>query len=282
VSDLRAGRWNKKEYSKALGLKGRTLGIVGAGSIGTEVARRALALEMNVLFYNLGRSRRLVDFPHTQRVELDDLMRQSDVVSVHVPGGPGTRNLIDARRLALLKPTALLINTSRAGVIDEAALVEALRAKRIRGAATDVYENEPPADGTEIRSPLCELANLYGTHHIGASTEQAQLAIADATCELVATYKRSGQILNCVNMQNPTAAQMLVVRFVNKPGGLAHVFQNLVAEEINVEEMDHVIYDGGQAACAHIRISKAPSPALLERIRTGHANVIDVEVMQAI
>lgn len=282
VADLRAHKWNKKEYGKALGLKGRTLGVVGAGSIGTEVARRALAFDMNVLFFNLGHSRRMVDYPNVRRVDLDDLMRDSDVVSVHVPGGPETHHLIDARRIALLKPTALLINTSRAGVIDEKALVEALRAGKLRGAASDVYENEPPADGVEIHSPLCDLPNFYGTHHIGASTEQAQIAVAEMTVEIVANYKRTGQIRNCVNTQSPSADQMLVVRFVNKPGGLAHVFLNLLAEEINVEEMDHVVYDGGKAACANIRINKRPSEALLARLREGHPNVLGVEVLAAV
>jgi D-3-phosphoglycerate dehydrogenase len=280
VADLRRHAWNKKGYSKgARGLKGRTLGIVGAGRIGTEVARRALAFDMNVLYFHLGRNLRLVDYPNCKRAELDDLLRFSDIITVHVPGGESTRHLLDERRLSLMKPHALLINTSRADVIDEAALIKALRSGALRGAAVDVYHGEPPADATEINSPLAEIPNLYGTHHIGASTEQAQLAVAEETVRIVMHYRGSGKILNCVNLQKPLTRCMLVVRLRNKPGGLAHVFQQISEAGINAEEMDHTVYDGGTAAVAHIRLDKQPNEQTLTRIREGHANVLGVELM---
>lgn len=279
VCDQRAHKWNKSLYGKlGLGLKGRTIGIVGAGKIGTEVARRALAFDMKVLYYHLGRNQRLADFPTARRTELDELLRESDVVSLHVPGGDNTNNLIDARRLALMKPTALLINTARGGVIDEEALVAALREGRLRGAALDVFCGEPAADAKELTSPLCDVPNLYLTHHIGASTEQAQLAVADETVRVVREYKQSGRAPNTVNMRAPERSAMLVVRLRNEPGGLAHVFNQLASEEINVEEMDHVIYDGGKAACAHIRISREPSPQTVEKLLTGHRNVLGIEL----
>lgn len=280
VIDLRTRKWKKNEYSKAgLGLKGRTIGIVGAGAIGTEVARRALAFDMNVLYYHLGRQRRLVDHPNCVRAELDDLLRKSDVVSIHVPGGETTKRLIDERRIGLMKKSAVLINTARGDVLDQEALIRALKEGRIRGAALDVFNNEPAANAEAIDSPVCECPNLYGTHHIGASTEQAQLAVAEETVRIVAHFKQTGQALNCVNMQAPRAKSMLVVRFHNKPGGLAHVFHHLAEANINAEEMDHVVYDGGLAAVAHIRIDKAPSEETLSRIRSGHANVMGVDLM---
>ncbi|RMF82080.1 MAG: hypothetical protein D6744_06400 [Planctomycetota bacterium] len=281
VADFRAGKWNKKKYSAAaLGLKGRTIGIIGAGRIGTLVARAAISLDMNVLYYHLGRQRRLIDFPNAVRAELNDLLRQSDVISVHIPGGPSTKNLIDAERIALMKPTALLINTSRGGIIDEEALAAALREGRLRGAALDVYANEPPANAEEFLTPLSDVPHLYGTHHIGASTKQAQLAVAEEVVRLVREYKRTGEMPNCVNFrqtgeQNP----MLVVRLRNKPGGLAHVFAVLSEADINVEEMDHVIYDGGAAACAHIRINRRPDEATCAKITDGHENVLGVEIL---
>lgn len=281
VIDLRAHKWNKNAFSKAgLGFKGRTIGIVGAGSIGTEVARRALAFDMNVLYYHLGRQRRLVDHPHCQRAELADLLRQSDVVTLHVPGGESTRRLIDEKHLALMKKTALLINTARGDVIDQDALIAALKAGRLRGAALDVYVGEPAANAETFDSPVCDCPNLYGTHHIGASTEQAQLAVAEETVRIVAQFKQTGHALNCVNVQKPRSRCMLVVRFHNKPGGLAHVFQQLADAAINAEEMDHVVYDGGLAAVAHIRIDQMPPDATIKRIREGHANVIGADVMQ--
>lgn len=199
VADLRAHKWAKKEYSKARGLKGRTLGIVGVGRIGTEVAKRALAFEMNVLFYDIIPDLQPADHPNCKRVELDQLFRQSDIVTLHVPGTGDTQHLINAERLATMKPHAMIINTSRASVVDEPALVAALREGRIRAAALDVYENEPPADAKAIDSPLVDIPNLYGTHHIGASTEQAQLAVAEETVRIVREFASHGKVLNCVN-----------------------------------------------------------------------------------
>jgi D-3-phosphoglycerate dehydrogenase len=280
VSELRAGRWKKKEFSaSALGLRGRTLGIIGAGRIGAEVAKRALAFDMNVLYYHLGRQLRLVDYPNCRRAELDDLLRESDVVTIHVPGGESTSRLIDARRLSLMKPTALLINTARANVVDESALLAALRAGKLRGAALDVYTREPAANADAFEGAADLPPNLYGTHHIGASTEEAQLAVAAETVRLVREFRATGKASNCVNMQRPQRKSMLVVRMRNKPGALAHVFAVLAEREINAEEMDHVIYDGGLAAVAHIRVDREPDAKALERIGTGHPNVIGVEMM---
>lgn len=199
LADLRAHKWNKKLYSKAVGLKGTTLGLVGVGRIGSAVARRARAFEMNVVFYDVLPDVTPADAPNCCRVELDDVFRQADYLSLHVPGSGDTKHLVNAERLALMKATAVLINTSRAGVIDEAALAAALKEDRLRAACIDVYENEPPADGTEINSPLADLPNLYGSHHIGASTQQAQLAVADETVRIVAEFTKSGNVLNCVN-----------------------------------------------------------------------------------
>mgnify|MGYP001476148294 CR=1 FL=1 len=282
VIDLNAGRWNKSAFARtARGLKGRTIGIVGSGQIGSEVARRAVAFDMSVLYFNLGRTRRLVDIPTARRVELDDLLRAADVVSIHVPGGPSTNNLIDERRLGLMKREALLINTARANVLDEAALLLALKEGRLRGAAIDVFNDEPAADAKEYRGPVANMPNLYVTHHIGASTEQAQLAVADETVRIVETFRHTGKAPNCVNMREPLSMPMLVVRLHNKPGGLARVFSAIAEEQINVEEMDHVIYDGGKAACAHIRVNKAPSADLLGRLCSAQENILAVEVIQA-
>lgn len=279
--DFRAHKWNKKEYSKhGQGFKGRTLGIIGAGGIGSEVARRALAFDMNVLYFNLGRTWRLTDLPACKRVELDDLMANSDVISVHVPGGEGTKHLVNANCIARMRPNAMLVNTSRGDVVDTAALIEALKNKRIRGAALDVYEKEPPADGTTIDSPLCDLPNVIGTHHIGASTEQAQMAVAAETVRIVQEYKTTGKAPNCVNLQTRSAAScLLIVRMANQPGGLAHVFGKLAGAGINVEEMDHVIYDGGTAACAQINVDKRPGEDVVKQIKTGHPGVLGLEVI---
>ncbi len=279
VADLRAKRWNKKEYSKAIGLKGQTLGIVGAGKIGTEVAKRAVAFDMKVLYYNLGRNRRLAELPSAVRVELDDLLRQSDIVSIHVPYSDSTKNLIDGRRLGLMKPSAVLFNTSRAGIVDQAALIAALKEKKLRGAGLDVFDNEPAADAPAVETPLAELPNCYVTHHIGASTQEAQNAVADETVRIIRHFKLTGEVLNCVNLRSAGGSCMMIVRLVNKPGGLAHVFHHIAEAGVNAEEMDHVVYEGGKSAVAHIRLSPVPAGALVDKIRTGHPNVLGVEVV---
>ncbi len=199
VADLRAHKWDKKGYSKARGLKGRTLGLVGVGRIGTEVAKRALAFDMNVLFYDVLPDIQPADHPNCKRATMEEVLGNSDYVSVHVPGGDATRHLINAERLALMQPHAALVNTSRASVVDEAALIRALKEGRIRAAALDLYENEPPADGKTFDAPIADVPNLYGTHHIGASTEQAQLAVAEETVRIVAEFKNTGNVPNCVN-----------------------------------------------------------------------------------
>ncbi|MGE3181097.1 MAG: phosphoglycerate dehydrogenase [Phycisphaerae bacterium] len=281
VIDFRKGEWSKKKYgAAALGLKGRTLGIIGAGQIGTEVARRAVACEMKVIYTHLGRSRGLVDFPSCRRTEMEELLREADVVTIHIPGGDSTKALLDAKNLALLKPTAFLINTSRASVIDENALANLLKTGKLRGAAIDVFNNEPAgADGEPIDSPLRDVPNLYVTHHIGASTQQAQEAVADEAVRIVAEFKATNRVLNCVNLNESPPQSLLVVKLRNKPGGLAHVFQVISTAGINVEEMDHVIFDGGKTACAHIRVTPSPDAALVEKIRTGHDNVLGVELI---
>lgn len=199
VMDLRNHKWDKKGYSKARGLKNNTLGVVGMGRIGVAVAKRALALEMKVLWYDVVEDLKPLDDPMAQRVDLDTLFKESDYISLHVPGTGETKHLVNAARLKMMKPEACVINTSRPAVIDEAALIAALQEGTIRAAAVDLYENEPAADAKEISSPLCDLPNLYGTHHIGASTEQAQLAVAEETVRIVQVFKETGECVNCVN-----------------------------------------------------------------------------------
>lgn len=281
VIDMRAGKWDKKGYSKARGLKGRTLGIIGAGKIGTEVAQRAMGFGMNILFTHLGRNYRMVDFPNCERTDVYELIKRSDFVTVHVPGGGDTEHLIGEAELASMKPTAFVINTSRAVVVDEKALAAALKNGTIAGAAVDVYNNEPPADGKEFTSPLKDVPNLYGTHHIGASTEEAQNAVGEEVVRIVKEYKASGDVLNCVNAPQTDSACLLIVRLVNKPGSLASVFQQLASEQVNVEEMDHVVYSNEKAAGAHIRLSKAPSETTLEKIRNDNAHVLGVDILPA-
>lgn len=199
TDDLRHRVWNKKEYAKARGLKGRTLGVWGLGRIGYEVARRAVAFEMRVIYCDVIRRDEVEQELGIQRVSAEQLLTESDFVSLHVPGGPQTRHLVGEAELAMMKPTASLINCSRGGVVDEEALANAIRIGELAGAALDVYEVEPPADGKEFADPVVEAPHVYGTHHIGASTQQAQTAVAEETVKIVNDFMERRDFLHCVN-----------------------------------------------------------------------------------
>lgn len=182
---LKQRQWNKKEFAQADGVKGKTLGIVGMGAIGRELAQRALAFDMLVAGYDV------VDFQMDgveRVVDLDELLERADVVSVHVPLADATRHLIDARRLALMKRRAILINTSRGAVIDEKALCAAVKDRDLRVAA-DVFEVEPSSGVGPYEGELALLENVIGTHHIGASTQQAQLAVADEVIAILDDFE---------------------------------------------------------------------------------------------
>lgn len=199
TDDLRRGVWNKKEYSKARGLKGRTLGIVGMGRIGYEVAKRAKAFEMDLIYSDVVPNEQVETELGIRKVSFEDLLRTADFVTLHVPGGKETHHLIGAAQLALMKPTAFLLNCARGGIVDEVAMAQAIKKGRLGGAALDVYEIEPGAADNEFRDPIPSVPRVYGTHHVGASTEQAQFAVAEETTRIVDAYMRNGAFLHCVN-----------------------------------------------------------------------------------
>lgn len=199
TSDLKRGVWNKKEYAKARGLKGRTLGIVGMGRIGQEVAQRARAFEMNIIYYDIFAQLAAERDLGVCKVELDELLAQSDFVTLHVTGGKDNHHMIGTREIKLMKPTAFLINCARGEVVDEKAVAAALHDGKLGGAAFDVYEIEPAANDTEFKDPIAKDSRTYGTHHVGASTEQAQEAVSDETVRIINAYAERGDFLNCVN-----------------------------------------------------------------------------------
>ena len=202
VVDLRNGAWNKKRYSRARGLFGRSLGIVGAGAIGLAVAERAAVFGMRILVVESPRRAeaartRLAALGATELPSLAALAEQSDFLTLHVPGGAQTRGLVDRDILARMRPGTVLVNTSRSDIVDETALIEALDTRGIR-AAVDVFDGEPASGEARFDSALARHPNVYGTHHIGASTEQAQLAVAEGVARVIAAFV-DGRLINCVN-----------------------------------------------------------------------------------
>ncbi|QYK54578.1 MAG: hypothetical protein KF824_06665 [Fimbriimonadaceae bacterium] len=199
VTDLRNGKWNKKTYSKGIGLFGQTLGLVGMGSIGQEMIPRAKAFGMNVLIYSRWMSNEDAEkLGVTKAGDLKDIARQSDIVSLHTSLSSDTRGMINADFINAMKPGAMLINTARAEVVDQAALLGATTAGKIR-AGLDVFEGEPSAAEAPYEGPLSNAKGIYCTHHIGASTNQAQEAVAAEVVRIVEVFQSTGTAPNVVN-----------------------------------------------------------------------------------
>ncbi len=278
VARLRAGKWDKKGFSEAAGLFGRTLGVAGMGAIGREVASRARALGMRVLGWSRSLDDRRAKELGVERVpDLLSLARACDALSLHLPLSRETRGVVSRQVLEAMRPGALLVNTARAEVVDQDALLELARAGRIR-VGTDVFPGEPEKGQADFDSELAKLPGVYGTHHIGASTEQAQDAIAGETVRIVESFVRAGRVPNCVNVARKTPARArLVVRHYDKVGVLANVLGAIREAGINVEEVQNTIFDQAVAASCSIDLDERPPPELLERIRAREDEVLFVD-----
>ena len=279
AADLKQRVWNKSEYGKAKGLAGRTLGVIGTGSIGREVIRRAKAFDMDVVAWSRSLTEEGAERLGVRRMEsIHALALASDAVTVHLALSKETRGMLDAAFFGAMKPGALFVNTSRGEVVDANALAEAVRTKGVR-AGLDVFEKEPSGGTGAFEDPIAELAGVVGTHHVGASTEQAQNAIAEETVRIVRAFKETGDVPNAVNLcERSPATHLLSVRHLDRVGVLAHVFGELRAAGINVEQTENVVFEGAQAACARIQLDRAPEPEVLEKIRSGSADVLSVSL----
>jgi D-3-phosphoglycerate dehydrogenase len=203
TASLRAGLWNKKEFSKARGLKGTTLGVVGLGAIGRELIKRARAFDMKIVAFSRSLTPAMakdlgVEYGGTDRKDLLAMLGRCDAVSVHVAGNDQTKKMCDAQFFGAMKPGAYFINTTRGSVVDEAALRQAIQEKGIR-AGLDVFENEPTTPEGAWESQTVKLQGVVATHHVGASTDQAQEAVAAETVRIVKVFKETGRFENCVN-----------------------------------------------------------------------------------
>ncbi len=269
VADLRAGRWDKANYSRAEGLLGSRLGIVGLGSIGLCVAERAASF--GILVQAVGKPRdadvdaRASELGIAMCDSLSELLSTSTIISLHVPSEPNTRHLVDTSFLSSMRTGSILLNTSRGEVIDQDALLTALDAGWLR-AGLDVYEDEPGTSTAEWKSELAQHPNVVGTHHIGASTRQAQRAIASGVVEIVDAFT-AGEARNCVNLAPSRLGSVtLTVRHLDRPGVLARVLDLLSQARLNVEHMENRVFSGGEAAVASIDLDGSLPDGLLAQI----------------
>jgi D-3-phosphoglycerate dehydrogenase len=272
------------------------LGLLGIGSIGQEMIRRAAGFGMNLAVWSRrcnGQNRPMSEQeardmgiePALRTVRIDvaptpaDVAARSDVLSVHVALAPETKALVNAAVLDRLKPGAIFINTARGEVVDYSALADAVTGKHLR-VGLDVFAKEPSSSVGDMHDDLISLPGVYGTHHIGASTEQAQEAIAAETVRIIRSFKETGRVPNVVNLAKRTpATHMLVVRHRDRPGVLAHVFNNLRGDNLNVQETENIVFEGAQAAVARINLDGAPSTALCDRIKAENADILDLQVV---
>lgn len=215
-------------------IRGKTLGVIGLGNVGSEVAKRAHGLEMEVIAYDPVVSMERAELFNVELVALDDLLERADFVTVHVPLVEANRNLIGAAELALMKPTARLVNTSRGGIVDEAALYEALKAGHLAGAASDVFVNEPAGD-----HPLFTLPNFIGTPHIAASTSEAQVSVAFDVAEEVAAVLAGDLPRYAVNAPSLPPEELAYLRpFAALTERLATLYTQLFGGRVGAIELD--------------------------------------------
>jgi D-3-phosphoglycerate dehydrogenase len=281
VAGLRAHQWNKKEFSKADGVFGKTLGVIGVGQIGREVITRAHAFGLHVLAWSRSLTPEKAETLGVERCKnVDEVFQRADIITLHLALKPETRKLVNAQRLALLKPNAILINTARGEVIDPVALRGALEGGKLR-AGLDVFDPEPSEGTGPFAEPLLDSPRLYGTHHIGASTEQAQEAIAEEAVRIIETFIKTGVVLNCVNLATRTPAKyQLVVRHYDRVGVLAFVMDQIRRAGINIEEVQNIIFEGAAAASCRIQLAAEPSADVLAAIQKGNENILGLELLR--
>ena len=274
AEDLKKGKWNKKKYTKADGVFGKKIGIIGLGEIGLEVAKRSKAFGMDVFAYDpiayhnmkprvqAAVEDRTFTFSQTR----EELLRTCDIVTVHVPSNPHTKNMIDKDFLNCMKENSVLINTSRGNIVVDEDLIAAMDSKNIK-AGLDVFNNECPTATGNFKTPLSQHPNVVGTHHIGASTEQAQNAIAEEVIRILEEYDK-GFVLNPVNVEvKPKSRYVLIARMYDKVGALEDVLKQLKENGINIEKLECMPFVGETAQYIAIYLDKALEESVLKQVQ---------------
>ena len=281
VASLRAGQWNKKEYSKAKGVCGRTLGLVGLGQIGREMIPRAAAFGLRVIAWSRSLTpERAEELGVEYRSSVEEIAAEADIVSVHVALNNQTRGLLGAAFFDAMQAGRVLHQHFARGSGGPGSAQPRRAEKKIR-AGLDVFAKEPTAGVGEFADEIVKLDLVYGTHHIGASTEQAQEAIAAETVRIIQIFRDTGQVPNVVNLARKTPATCaLVVRHLDRPGVLAGVLDSISAARINVQEMENVVFDGAEAAVARINLETEPAAGMLEEVRKANENILEMTLIR--
>jgi D-3-phosphoglycerate dehydrogenase len=270
-ASVKAGKWDRKSF-EGVELYNKTLGIIGMGRIGGEVARRAIAFGMRVLAYDpflsLSRAKAL----QVEVVELDEIYARADFITVHVPMTDQTRGMINKDTMAKMKKGVRLINCARGGIINEQDLYDAIKAGKVAGAALDVYEKEPPAD-----SPLRELDAMVMTPHLGASTQEAQESVGTEIAEQIMEVLAGGTIRNAVNMPTIDAKVLAVLQpyltFGEKMGRLLAQLAPKRIERLTIE------FCGKAGELETGPVSRAVLKGFLESAEGGDVNYVNAPII---
>ena len=273
-SALRGGKWDRKKYMGSE-VYGKTLGVIGLGKIGREVAKRLQSFEMTVLGYDPYLKPEQAEALGIKLVDLDTLYKESDYITVHVPKTKETTGMINAEKIALMKPTVRLVNVARGGILDEAAVAEAARSGRIAGAAIDVFTTEPaPAD-----NPLLGIPNIITTPHLGASTEEAQVNVAIDIAEQIADVLAGKPARAAVNM--PSVSADLLVRlqpYLTLAEKIGSLHAQLTSSSISEVE---VIYAGDFENLPTVHLTRAVLKGLLDPIVAESVNYVNAPALAA-
>jgi D-3-phosphoglycerate dehydrogenase len=278
TTSLRGGRWEKGEFGKADGLYGKRLGLAGLGAIGREVLARARAFGMDCRAFDPALTvEQAKSLGVIRAASLEALAAESDVFSIHLPLNKATRGIINGAVLSALPKRATVINTARAEVLDYDALAAAVASLDLR-VGLDVFPSEPEGASATFTHPILSDPRVIATPHIGASTTQAQLAIAAETVRIVKMFIESGEAPNCVNVaaRSPARCQ-LVVRHYDRVGVLAAVLGVLKKHALNVEEMANAPFEGHKASIARLRVSELVTADVLRELESSSADILHVE-----
>jgi len=269
TASLKAGQWEKNKFT-GVELYNKTLGVIGVGNIGKIVADRALGLKMKVIAYDPFLSKEWAAKMGIELVELDDLFARADFITVHTPFNEKTKNLINEAAFAKMKKGVYLINCARGGIVNEAALVQALQEGKVAGAALDVFEQEP----VDPNHPLLKFENVIGTPHLGAATDEAQENVAIEVAEQMVEYFTKGVVKNAVNFPSVSAELMSVLgpylSLAEKIGKLQGQLVSDSPEEICIE------YSGELAelpvASLTVSVLKGVLESILENVSVNYVN----------
>jgi D-3-phosphoglycerate dehydrogenase len=279
-ASLRAGKWHKEDFAQARGLRGRRLGIAGLGYVGRYVAGLAKAYGMCVQAWSRSLTpARAAELGVGLCPSLVALASLSDVFSVHLDATERTRQMIDRRVLEALPAGAIFVNTAGSSLVDYEALSDVAVRNKLR-IGLDVLPDEPSLRNSSYSHPVVTMPLTCATPHIGASTDEAQSAIANETVHVLRSFLTKGEVPNVVNISATSWARyQLVVRHIEKTGALAHVLTVLKRHGIHVQELDNKVFEGGKAACAKIRVESRPSDGCLSEIMAFSSEILHVDLV---